>query len=288
MDRLKNLIKEIEQIEILETLSDSDVMALLEIHLTISCMLAANHLESEYGSVEARGEALKKLYDICCKRSRSNQSKARRSRMITSMYSALYMSGRVLDERKYEICMNRSFAIIDEWRNTERELSEKERMTEYGVLRCMVETFAYVAEEDKSKDKDFCWLQSRLGEWVSDMNTDGSWSGLSNYESLQRLEILISNSNTHCDTRFDVQIEKSVDFYFRKIQESGERDGKTLYYLYKAMTNRMDYSGDSNRIDEIVSRCAESGCQSIWNQAVIIDRECMNLNNILKQLSLSL
>ena len=290
---LKEYIKEIRSIPIDNSLSDETVIALMNIHPSIMSMIVVNLLEEEYGSAEIHREAMEGLFAICRERSASNQTLARCSRMTPAMYNILCMPDTVFDDHKHDSCVNRSFRLADDWhekiKNT-RSLNTNARIIEYGVLQSILDAFIYVADEDKETDKDYLYLMHRIEDWISVLDDNGSWNGLSDYEAMRRLNIMIGHSNTNGDNRFDAQIEKALWFYYDRITGSDAVEGQTLFYLYWAVMWGIECH-DSQKIDTITNSAIQmldypfevAQDDRLWYMAVLIDRECVRVNNEIKQ-----
>lgn len=290
---LANLIGTIRTIPLHDGLSDDAVVALTNIHLSIMTMIVANGLEEEYGSAEFHRNAMEQLFAICRKRSAGNQTLARSSRMTPAMYHVFTMPNTIVDVRKHNSCLNRSFRMVDEWcekTKNARTLDENSRITEYGVLQCLLEAFIYIVDEDKETDKDYLFLKRRIEDWASELDDNGGWSGLSDYEAVKRINIMLGNSNANGDNRFDAQIEKALWFYYDRITEIECVDCQTLYDLYWALMWGIECK-DSKKIDTITD-CAVRMFESpfavdrdkrLWYMAVLIDRECVRINKEIKQ-----
>ena len=290
---LKGYIDEIRSIPIDNSLSDDAVIALMNIHLSIISMIIADMLEGEYGDAKFHREAMEKLFAICRKRSANNQTLARCSRMTPVMYNIFCMPDTVFDDRKYDSCVKRSFRLADEWHEKIkdiRSLDKNSSIIEYGVLQSILEAFIYVVDEDKETDKDYLYLKRRIEEWASALDDKGCWSGLSDYEAVRRLNIMLGNSNSNGDNRFDAHIEKALCFYYGRITGKDCIDCKTLFYLYRAMMQGIECH-DNHRIDTITN-CAIHMIDSpfvggqdnrLWYMAVLIDRECVRISHEIKQ-----
>lgn len=290
---LKEYIEEIRSIPIDNSLSDDAVIALMHIHLSLMSMIVANMLEDEYGNPEHHREAMEKLFAICSRRSANNQCLMRRSRVLPAMYNFFCMPDTVLDGRKYNFYLNRSFRMMDEWHEKTkytRTLDEKTRIIKYGVLQCIIYTFIYVVDEDKKTDKDLLYLKRCIEEWTSELNDNGCWCGISNYEAMRRINIMIGNSNTNSDNRFDAQIEKALSVYFDIITSNDCIDCKTLFYFYWALMWGIECH-DKQQVDTITD-CAIRMLKSpfavdrdkrLWYMTVLIDRECVRINEEIKQ-----
>ena len=194
------------------------------------------------------------------------------------------MPDTIFDERKHNACISRSFRMIDEWHKKMKisvVLDEKACIIEYGILQSLLDAFTYIVDENKKCDKDFLYLRHRIEEWASEINDDGSWSGISDYDAIRQIDIMIGNSGFNGDNRFDIPIEKSLYYYCDKITDNHYIDCHTLFQLYWTMMwsfNRPDYQ----KIDTATKRAARimdsyvSGRDEwLWYAAIIIDRECV-------------
>lgn len=294
---LKEYIKEIRSIPIDNSLSDDAVIALMNIHLSIMSMIVANMLEEEYGSAGIHREAMERLFAICRKRSSSNQTLARSSRMTPAMYNVFCMPDTLFDDRKHNSCFSRSFRLADEWHEKTkdiRSLDKNARIIEYGVLQSILDAFIYVVDEDKEADRDYLYLRRRIEDWASVLDDNGSWSGLSVYEAVRRLNVMIGHSNTNGDNRFDAQIEKALWFYYDRITGSDAVEGQTLFYLYWAVMWGIEYH-DSQKIDTISNSAIQmleypfdvAQDNRLWYMVVFIDRECVRVSNEIKHKTLT-
>lgn len=290
---LKEYIGEIRAIPLDDRLSDDAVVALMDIHLSLMSMIVANGLEDTYGGAAAHRAAMEKLFALCSRRSAGNQSLERSSRMIPSMYSIFCMPDAVFDDRRHSACLNRSFRLAKAWREKTKGIpptDEKARMTEYGVLQSILEAFLYVAGEDKAADEDYLYLKRRIEAWASALDPDGRWIGLSDEEAMNRLALMTGYSKAELDRRFDARIEKALGFYCDSITGHERIDGRTLFNLYRTSMSWAGYQ-DSPGTGTIVA-CAIRGLESafavdlddrLWHMAVLIDRECADINSEMKQ-----
>lgn len=291
---LQNLIGSIRNIPLNDGLSDDAVIALMNIHLSLMSMIVTNMLEDEFGDPEFHREAMNSLFAICSRRSRSDRSLARSSRMTPAMYHIFCMPDTLFDDRKHNACISRSFRMIAEWRRKAKRsavLDERNRMIEYGILQSLLEAFAYIVDEDKECDKDFLYLRHRIAEWASEINDDGSWSGISDYDAIRQIDIMIGSSGSNGDKRYDLPIEKSLYYYFDKITDNRNQniDCHTLFHLYWTMMwgfNQPDYQKIdtvTERAAGIIDSCTSGGDEWLWYAAVIIDRECVRIHNEIKR-----
>lgn len=289
---LKQYTEEIASIVIDDSLSDDAVAALTNIHLSVMTMIAANLLEDEYGSVRSHREAMEKLFAICRKRSAGNQSILRRSRIIPTMYAILDMPDTVFDYRKQNMCFSRLCRLADQWHSKTKNAdstTEKERIAEYGLLDGIIREFRYADDADKMADSDYLFLKRRISEWCSEINDDGCWAGLPDYEAARRIDIMTGYSNSNNDSSFDSHIETARRFYSAKVLSDKYCDGHTLFYLYWAMMQGVDRLGGHNAdlIAEYAARMCESHPRSskewLWYAAVIIDRYCDKVNSNIKR-----
>lgn len=289
---LKHMIAEFCAIPIDDRLSDEAVAALVRLHLSVAGLLASELPESAYGSAEAHREALEQLFALCSRRCCSNQSLMRRSRMIPVLYNALYIPEMLFDARKYDRCLNYTFALADAWceqRVAGRMSDEQTRTMEYGVLHSVVDAFADVVEEDKALNPDFRAMQRRIAEWAAQLSPEGSWEGLSNDEALRRIDILTANANLHADGRFDRLIGQSVDHYYRCISEVVQPDAYTLHALYRVVVQATEPPDDA-KADALADRAARQAAlvpresdEGLWLLAVCVDRACANIRRESKQ-----
>ena len=290
---LKEYIEEIRSIQIDNSLSDVAVIALMNIHISIMSMIIANMLEEEYGSAEIHRNAMENLFAICRQRSANNQTLARCSRMTPAMYNVFCIPDIVFDDRKHNSCLNRSFRMADEWHEKikdSRPLDKNARIIEYGVLQSILDAFIYVVDEDKETDKDYLYLKRRIEDWALVLDNNGSWSDLSDYEAVRRLNIMLGHSNTNGDNRFDAQIEKALWFYYDRITSNDCINCQTLFYLYWALMWGIECR-DNQKIDAISNSAIQMldypfdvvQNNRLWYMAVLIDRECIKINHGIKQ-----
>ena len=287
---LNDSIAEFRAIRIDDRLSDDAVTALIRLHQSVAGLPA-----SDYGHGEVHRDALAQLFAICSRRCRSNQSLVRRSRMIPVLYQALYLPDEALDERKYDRCLNGTFALADAWRErcaAGRISDEQARVVEYGVLRSIGEAFADVVVEDKASDRDFRAMQRRIAEWTAAFNPDGSGDGLSDYDALRRLDILTAYANLHADGRLERLIGQSVNHYYGRISEAAQTDARTLHALYRVVVQATEPEEDA-KADALAERAVRQaaltprgGDERLWLLAVCVDRACANIRRESKQLLL--
>ena len=279
-------------------LTDEAVVALMNIHLSVASLIVANNLETEYGSAAPHREAMNRLFAICHKRCRSNQSLARRSRMVPALYNLFAMPDAVFDEHRDRMVEHCAWRAIDEWQKkydtTKQPLTEPERRTEYGILRCIIETMRYVVEEDKLAQQDFRHMQQRVETWASEMNADGSWDGITTSEALQRIDIMTGNANIYDDARFNAAIEQARSRCFGQIISHGAATtARELYMLYRTLIWGIG-SADWKRAEAVakvasmqLETCPQGSDGRLWSLAVLIDLSCMKINEAVKRRTLA-
>lgn len=290
--KLAGQINEIRAFRIDDRLTDEAVVALMNIHLSVANLIVGNNLE-KYGSVTPHREAMNRLFAICHKRCRSNQTLARRSRMIPALYNLFAMPDAVFDERRDRMVEHCAWRAIDEWQKkhdtTKQPLTEPERRTEYGILRCIIETMRYVVEEDKLVQQDFRYMQQRVETWASEMNADGSWDGITTSEALQRLDILTGYANAHGGIHFDSVIERARNRCFEQVISHGTATtARELFLLYRTLIWGIGQP-DRTRAETVAARAAErlNACPAgsdeyLWSLAVCMDCTCVKLNHDIK------
>ena len=291
--KLVGQINEIRALQIDDRLTDEAVVALMNIHLSVASLIVANNLETEYGSAAPHREAMNRLFAICHKRCRSNQSLARRSRMIPALYNLFAMPDAVFDERRDRMVERCVWRAVDEWKKkhdtTRQPFTEPERRTEYGILRCIIEATRYMVEEDKPAQPDFRYMRQRVETWASEMNADGSWDGITTGEALQRIDILTGYANAHGGIHFDSVIERARNRCFGQIISHGtDTTSHELFLLYWTLIwgiGQPDWTraeAVAKRAAERLNACPEGSDEYLWSLAVCMDYTCIKLNHDIK------
>lgn len=290
---LKRYIEEVDTMNIDGRLTDEAVVALMNIHLSVANLIVANNLETEYGSAAPHREAIYRLFDTCHRRCRSNQTLARRSRMIPALYNLFAMPDAVFDEHRDRMVERCAWRTIDEWQKkydtTKQPHTEQKRRTEYGILRCIIETMRYVVEEDKLAQPNFLYMQQRIETWTAAMNTDDSWEGITTSEVLQRIDIMTSNANIYDDARFNAAIERARNRCFEQIISYGtDPTARELFMLYRTLMQGIGQP-DWTRAEAVAARAAErlNTCPAgsdeyLWSLALCMDCTCIKLNHDIK------
>lgn len=291
--KLAGQINEIRALRIDDRLTDEAVVVLMNIHLSVANLIVANNLETEYGSAAPYREAMNRLFAICHKRCRSNQTLARRSRMIPALYNLFAMPDAAFDEYRDRMVEHCAWRAIDEWQKkhdtTKQPLTEPERRTEYGILRCIIETMRYVVEEEKTSQPDFRYMQQRIETWAAEMNADGSWDGITTGEALQRLDILTGYANAHGGIYFDSVIERARNRCFEQVISHGTATtSRELFLLYWTLIwgiGQPDWTraeAVAKRAAERLNACPEGSDEYLWSLAVRMDYTCIKLNHDIK------
>ena len=291
--KLTGQINEIRALRIDDRLTDEAVVALMNIHLSVANLIVANNLETEYGSAVPHREAMNRLFAICHKRCRSNQTLARRSRMIPVLYNLFAMPDAVFDEHRNRMVEHCAWRAVDEWQKkhdtTKQPLTEQERRTEYGILRCIIETMRYVDEDDKLAQQDFRYMQQRVETWASEMNADGSWDDITPSEALQRIDIMTNNVNIYDDARFNAAIEQARSRCFEQVISHGTATtARELFMLYWTLIWGIGQP-DWTRAEAVaacaaerLNTCPEGSDEYLWSLAVCMDCTCIKLNHDIK------
>ena len=290
---LKRHIEAVDAMNIDGRLTDEAVVARMNIHLSVANLIVANNLETEYGSAVPHREAMNRLFAICHKRCRSNQTLARRSRMIPALYNLFAMPAAVFDERRDRMVEHCIWRAVDEWKKkhdtTRQPFTEPERRTEYGILRCIIEATRYMVEEDKPVQPDFRYMRQRVETWAAEMNADGSWDGITTGEVLQRIDILTGYANAHGGIHFDSVIERARNRCFGQIISHGTATtSRELFLLYWTLIwgiGQPDWTraeAVAKRAAERLNTCPEGSDEYLWSLAVCMDCTCIKLNHDIK------
>lgn len=291
--KLAGQINEIRAFRIDDRLTDEAVVALMNIHLSVANLIVANNLETEYGSAAPHREAMNRLFSICHKRCRSNQTLARRSRMIPALYNLFAMPASVFDEHRDRMVEHCVWRAVDEWKKkhdtTRQPFTEPERRTEYGILHCIIEATRYMVEEDKPAQPDFRYMRQRVEAWASEMNADGSWDGITTGEALQRIDIMTGNANIYDDTRFNAAIEQARSRCFEQVISHGtDPTARELFMLYRTLIwgigqpDRTRTEAVAARAAEQLNTCPAGSDEYLWSLALCMDCTCMKLNRDIK------
>ena len=183
--------------------------------------------EAWYGSAAFHHKSMEKLFGLCLRRCRSGSSLERRSRLVPVLYNIFHMPDSAFDVRRDMMVGRRACRAIEEWLSkagdSSRPFPEEERRTEYGILNCIIESMRYAADEDKLENPAFQYMRDRVKTWAEELNADGSWEGIGTGEALQRIDVMIGNSNVHGDTRFDALIVKARNRCFERIIGCGSK-----------------------------------------------------------------
>lgn len=286
--KLAGQINEIRAFRIDDRLTDEAVVALMNIHLSVANLIVANNLETEYGSAAPYREAMNRLFAICHKRCRSNQTLARRSRMIPALYtcSPCPMPCSTNTETAWSNTAHGALSTNGRRNTTRQPFTEPERRTEYGILRCIIETMRYVVEEDKLVQQDFRYMQQRVETWASEMNADGSWDDITPSEALQRIDIMTGNANIYDDARFNAAIERARRRCFEQIiSHDSNTTARELFLLYWTLIWGIGQP-DWTRAEAVAACAAErlnagpaGSDKYLWSLAVCMDCTCMKLNH---------
>ena len=283
---LDESIAEIDRLSRNENLSDDMVCALMSIYLSLSNMAVVIQSVEESEETRYYRQAIERLSNICEHRCVDNQSIERRCRMTSILYQSFDAPDTMLDERKYVRCVERMYQILSEWRKGQQEESshhsDMQNKYQYGILRCIVEVYADVIEEDKQSDEDFLYLKGIISDWSKELLPSGRWIGLSDREAMLRLDIMTRYSNLHSDDRYEAEISKASRYYSSRITGNAESDGQTIYHLYQTLTSGL--VSEEITVDRVVSLAArkseaysERSEDRLWCLAVCIDRESVRI-----------
>ena len=284
---LSNLIKEIRNIPLNDTLSDDALIALSRSYVSMQNLVVANNLDSEYGNRREFEKALDILYRICSKRCQANQPFARRCRMTSVLHMIVNMQMRGVDERKSRQCDDLMWRIVDEWMQNPDVRADRESVC--GVLRCIANLYCYAADSDRREAKDCRWFAERVGDWAALTDDDGRWQGVSSCEALCRIEVMSRNSNMFLDTSYDELIETSRTNYCKSVLTALRRGeggsvrkcGLVLFMLYEVMMWGVG-EPDFEAVDAIAESAKRHASVStsgsdewLLCQSTVLDRLCM-------------
>ena len=304
---LKERLAEIAAVRVDDSLSDGALAALTAIHQSLASLAAS---EPEGTESEAR-ETLAQLCAQCVRRSAGNQRLTRRGRMLPLLFHLFSQTDTPFDEARYAVCLRRTFRLAEDWHRKwgavpDCDLSAKQRDNEYDLLRCLVEAFRYADEADRREDPDYRYLATRLTAWLSAMEADGSWRGISDREAVRRLDVLTSfepfiNDSTADPAAgypFTKRIAQSVNVYFARTVRSIDAadpaaDAETLYQLYQIVQyglTRPDEAKAAQIARWAVRKTAPAlpgaaetlQSDSLWALAIVLDHECQQQNQRLK------
>lgn len=285
---LSGLIMSIRDIRLNDSLSDDALIALSRSYVSMQNLVVANGLDSEFGSRKEFEKALDILFRICHRRCQPNQPFARRSRLLPLLHGLVTLPMRVAELRRVQECNGQMWQLVDEWMQNPE--THAERMSVYGVLRCIAALWGGMADEERTAgNAEVLWFRQRIGDWASLLSGEGRWDGVESGEALCRIEVMSRNSNLFLDGSNDELIELARSSYCESVLGAlGRRSGMPprgcgmrLFMLYEVMMWGVGIP-DLDSVDEIARTAAalaeQCPCGSdewLLCRSTVLDRLCM-------------
>ena len=281
---LSGFIEAIRNIPTEERLSDSALMALSKTFVSLYNTVVCEDLDAEFGNRRLYRDKLTRLYQIGWRRCSGNRDIARKCSLLSVLYEILYGLP-LFDERKLEQCDDAAFRVIESFLH---ENDKQEWLTECNILKCIENAYRHTMEDDRESE-EYTYFKRRIAEWISDWNSSGCWSGVSDEEALSRLDILVRNSETLLDDTHDAEIVKIHDRYYQKIIAGNVVDACTLALLYEitiCMTGLKDRRGKRKRLAEMaenkLSVSAVGSDEYWWCLSLLIEDRSLQLSEELQ------
>ena len=287
---LRDIIRTVGTIGLNDTLSDTSVTLLSRLYVAIYNMVSANGLDNEYGDAETFADRLALLYGICRIRSGADQPYGRRLNMIETMKELPYGVCRIADTEQSALCFGYEQDIISDCMTA----AEKSATENFRLLKCIANHNLWLPEE--FRDEDFGWFKKCVSAWIDELDCGCRWDGLSYEESLDRLDIMIRNSNMFLDETNDNVIENIYEYYSvlvaNLLAESaafGMKDFELLSKLYEVTKGMAGLGRNGNILDKLaglafvhggeLSESSEEKLICLWINA---DYECIRINREIK------
>lgn len=205
---------------VLTELSDDAVCAVAQTAVAVQNLIVACGLD-DIGGCSDDGHRinckayLDRIYNVCAERCADSRDLVRTAKIAAVMYHISYHQMRLTDAGQKRECQDAMYSVVNECLRTVGHSYDS--LGECAVLRCIVNAFQYVAEDERHEYEEFAWLKQRVSEWTAEMQSDGSWHGVSDVEALSRLDIMVRNSDVLLDAAHDAHIERAREFYCRSV-----------------------------------------------------------------------
>ena len=125
---------------------------------------------------------------------------------------------------KDEACSELYYRLVDKY------LKRPATADEISVMQCVVYEIGNIAENNTEFDF-YPWFRERCGQWISELDGNGCWQGLSDETALRRLRLLQDNSRTFRDTSLDSDIFRAYNYYKAHIVYPGQITAEDLPVL---------------------------------------------------------
>lgn len=264
----------------LNRLSVSGLESLSRASLAIYHMLISDSLDDIYGNRKRYLARIKKMYALC-RNHYIQQDFITSCRMVNLMHRLASAPG-LTTSRWQDECYNLVWQFVEEVKHTEEEWN----MPEW--LWCVACSY-YPLSEEEVQEKSFCRFRKQLNTWVSELDSNGQWIGLSIFNGFQRIHVLNGNSYMFLDNSFDYALRSAYPYYRSQVRfepTTDENNLRLLGMLYEQAFNYKAYQIDKESMRMAIKTLnasfpilPERSESWLFALSYLVSAECLNIMN---------
>lgn len=299
--RLKSMVQPLMEIPT-DGLSDIALISLARIYISMHNLIAVNSLDNEYGDRKIFRNQITRLKKACrirCVRNTCFQQRAPMVRILFSLIDEPVCC--FTDPEEATDCWDTAGALIRDYLE-ERGKSPESKLKaepeeEFEVLRCIIHLLYFLPEYDEEEKRFLHYVKEKMAGWIRQMNAYGEWSGLSEAQALQRIDIMNRHAGLCPDAVYADRIRQAYRYYSclifpELIIMSGVPLEKTgiLGWLYDVAMQHNTYPRDRIRAAKIAKALYErsrsfppESDEWFWCIGYVVDNLCEEIMDEIQQ-----
>lgn len=204
-DQLNILLSQISDRKFAGMTNDA-LLAVARIYLSLCNLVSLHDLDAVFGDRRFYRRKLDALFSVLLNRQGEDESVERRGRMIGTMFDLVCDPVGAIDFRKKNLCCAAADLFVGDYLKTMGWTPSEQA----SVCDCII---SLLYPDPDSEDSYTIYLRNSISAWISEQQTDGSWTNLSSEAVLARIEVLNRNSYMLLDKRHNDAIRRGFDYY---------------------------------------------------------------------------
>lgn len=183
----------------------------------------------EFGTEETYRNRIDSLFCALSEHFEYESDTAIRSRMVHAMYSLACETVFSADLRKKNCCYRAADALVRDFMGGVGARPGDTPLQQTGVCMCITDLLYPCPDAD---DSYLLFLKRQIAGWVSGMERNGSWPGVSSDAALERIAVMDRNSHMFLDSRDDSAIKRTAEYYRACVPVPADPRNFDENYLY--------------------------------------------------------
>lgn len=186
------------------------LLSLARAYVALYGLVSSGTAVGEYGTDEAWRDRSDLLFGILAERCDGEPDVVVRSGMVRAMYALVCETSFAVDLKKKNGCCAAADALVQSYMRGTGPRPGDNLLQQAGVCMCITDLLYPCPDAD---DSYLLFLKRQIAGWVSGMERNGSWPGVSSDAALERIAVMDRNSHMFLDSRDDSAIKRTAEYY---------------------------------------------------------------------------